>query len=193
MTTLSTKYVLVVLILAFISASGFSQAPIELFGKGKKASGCYVRCLVPDTYQYWEETFAIYNGVYHDTLDYVRSIALLTDSLGRFQVNVVTDTTKTSDYTWRRYLYKELVKKGGPSELRKIVCGKDRTPKLFRKIQEKLQDLGLGYNLESSGIVTDEWKEVMKDYLESIGMNIPTVGFYDLEVLEALGIKTKKL
>jgi len=152
---------------------------------------CFASCLVPDLFQYWEETFPIYTRTYNDSTEFIRKINLETDDLGRIELVVVRDTLKIKDYQWKKYKYKELVKKGGYSEWRGIVCVEKRTRKLNKKIQSKLIDLGLGVNLGKTGIVGVQWKKVMKDYQQSIG--IIGLGFYDIETLKALGIKTKKL
>lgn len=190
---LRTKYILTLLTVAALTVTASSQAPSYLSNRSSNTSECYGSGYVPDVYQFWEEVFPVYDGVYTDTLGYVKSIALNTTTLGRIQLNVVTDTLKTTDYTWKTFEYKELVKKGKVSASRRVVCDQNQTRKLFKKVQKAMQKRRFGKRLEASGIISDEWKEVMKDYLASIDLELTTLGFYDIEVLETLGIKTRRL
>lgn len=156
----------------------------------KLSPTCEVNVVIPDLIQYWEGAFPVYSGEGVDDASLVQVMRLDTDSLGIVDLLVVTDTTKLSDYEWRTYEYKELVKKGSPNEYRSIVCEHRRSKKLIKKIQSALIDKRFLSRRNKSGAFDARTRAAIKKFQESV--NLHHMPHFDLEVLDMLGINTDK-
>lgn len=178
--------------LLFGSVSMMGQAP-PVDGSRfspKHARTCEVNVVVPDLIQYWEGTFPVYSGEGVDDASMVKMMRLDTDSHGIVDLMVVADTTKVTDYEWKTYEYKELVKKGSDNEYRSIVCEHRRSGKLIKKIQSALIDKRFLSRRNKSGEFDAKTQEALKEFQESVSLtHMPQ---FDLEVLDLLGIKTDK-
>ncbi len=69
----------------------------------------YAKCLIPDVYEYWEESYQIYSGTYYDSLNFVEKIDISLDGEDVYNIYVVTDSTLTNEFVWETFLFEEVV------------------------------------------------------------------------------------
>lgn len=103
---------------------------------------CSAQSLIANKYEYKEEKYPIYLGVFHDSIDYVEEIELIvsptvvewnkckTDCISPkakdcfvwclnekpkeiLKLVIVTDTTRIDNYNWKKFEIKELIEEGG--------------------------------------------------------------------------------
>ncbi len=187
-----SQLIVVTTSLIFASISLFGQAP-PVDGSRfspKHARTCEVNVVVPDLIQYWEGTFPVYSGDGVDDASMVQMMRLDTDTYGVMDLMVVTDTAKVTDYEWKTYEYKELVKKGDSNMYRSIVCEHRRSGKLIKKLQSALIDKRFLSRRDKTGEFDTKTQEALKEFQESV--NLTHMPQFDLEVLDLLGIKTDK-
>lgn len=103
------------------------------------------------------------------------------------EVYEVTDTILVREYEQKIFEKKKIVKKGGLTEWREVICNNDVTPDLFKKVQTALLDKGYDIGPQGiDGIVSRETKEALVKYQKDNGL---PVGQLDVETLEALGVR----
>jgi hypothetical protein len=98
-----------------------------------------------------------------------------------------TTTTSEVPAVYKTITKRKLVKKGGYSELREIVCENDLTTDLVLRVQNAL--IARGFDLGAAGADNDmgpSTKAALRKF--QLDNNLP-IGQLDYETLEALGIK----
>ncbi len=96
---------------------------------------------------------------------------------------VVTDTILVKDFIVKSINQSVLIKSGGFTEWKEIICAADVTPHLYKEIQLKLKEAG--FNIEVTGVVSKETKAALVKFQRENGL---PVGALDIETLHALGL-----
>ncbi len=99
---------------------------------------------------------------------------------------IVTDTFHTDQWITIRPFKKTLVKQGGYTEIRSIVCHSDVTPILITQIGQALYNKG--YLTEPYQTHNTEMKSALSKFQKYEGL---PVGHFDCETMEALSINVK--
>ena len=99
---------------------------------------------------------------------------------------VVIDTTLVKSFEMKVIKQEKLVKKGGFSEWREVVCGRNRSPELYEQIQMSLLRAGFGRNLRSNGKFSAAWYSELIKYQKA---NDLPLGDLDYETLSFLDIE----
>ncbi len=99
-------------------------------------------------------------------------------------LKVVKDTTQTKNYKTEFIYKKRLVKKGGFTEKREVICRDNVTPELVYQLQEALRDQNYFFSKNADKLNSRTKAALSKFQREN---NLP-VGQLDLETLEALNI-----
>ena len=99
------------------------------------------------------------------------------------------DCTKVIDVPaeYKTITKRQLVKKGGFTEWREVVCDADLTSDLVKRVQNAL--LSRGYNLGPAGADNDMGPSTKAALMKFQKDNGLPVGQLDFETLRALGIK----
>lgn len=98
----------------------------------------------------------------------------------------VLDTSIIKEFEIKKITNKKLVKAGGNTEWREVVCDSDLTRRLILNIQQTLIDNGYGLGPHgATGSVNDATKSALLKYQRD---NALPVGQLDLETLEKLGV-----
>jgi hypothetical protein len=96
---------------------------------------------------------------------------------------IVTDTLNVKEFKEKLLVKHMLVKAGGFTEWKEIICAADVTPQLYREIQHKLKEAG--FNIEVTGVVSKETKAALVKFQKINGL---PVGALDTETLDVLGV-----
>ena len=99
-------------------------------------------------------------------------------------ITIVTDTTQTDNYKWEKFEFSEIVKKGGGTDWREVICDNEVTADLIRQIQGALRDGG--YDSGSiDNIIGTKTKAALVAFQRDNGLPI---GNLNIETMDALGI-----
>lgn len=104
------------------------------------------------------------------------------EKIARF--TIVTDTSQTNNYEWKKFELSEMVKKGGFTEWREVLCDYQVTADLNHQVQRALRDRGYdpGPINNVMGTLT---KAALVNFQKS--NNLP-IGNLDIETMNALEI-----
>lgn len=101
------------------------------------------------------------------------------------EVPVLLDTTQSQNFQYH-FETQALIKEGGFTEWREVVCNSDITPKFYRKVQQALVDAGYDIGpMGVDGIVSKSTKSALIKFQEDTGLPF---GNLDHETLDAMGI-----
>lgn len=176
---------------------------------------CYAKCLVVDEYDKFEEEIFVYTGeneeqegiVYEtiitepETEKWVKKEAKNCLSKNKNDCLVwcltktpemsedfyiVQDTNLIKDFKIEIVSYSELVKEGGYTEWKEVVCQADVTPSFYRGLQEVLIEQGFLVDIPADGKINQETKEALVKYQKK---NYLPVGSLDVETLRHMGLE----
>jgi len=99
-------------------------------------------------------------------------------------ITIVTDTSSTDNYKWEKFEFNEIVKKGGFTEWKEVVCNYKVTADLNRQIQIALRNEGYDPGLIDNVIGTKTKAALVKFQKNN---SLP-IGNLNIETLDVLGI-----
>lgn len=99
-------------------------------------------------------------------------------------ITIVTDTTQTNNYEWEKFKLSKMVKKGGFTEWREVVCNYKVTADLNQQIQRALRDKGYDSG-PIDNIIGTKTKAALVAFQKK--NNLP-IGNLNIETMYALGI-----
>jgi len=99
-------------------------------------------------------------------------------------IKVLTDTTQSPNFEMRKILTNEIVRTGGGTELRQVICDSDITQEIIAQIQDILRDNGF-YKGENSDELNKDTKIALTNFQKFYSL---PEGQLDFKTLEALGI-----
>lgn len=198
------KKIILSLALLFTYTYLLSQAQYSEDDPPNREPGkCYAKCLITDKYKSWEKLYPIYLGEYNDSLDFIEEIELVIHPAYYnyikhspnqnipeyvpeeiFELLIVIDTSKTQDYTWETFEGNELLKKGGYTEWREVLCNSELNVRLRHQIQKALESKGF-YTGPIKNIISWEVQNAIKQFQI---FNDLAVGSITVEFLDLLGI-----
>ena len=102
------------------------------------------------------------------------------------EVYIVTDTLMEKSYEIQQFQQEVLVRSGGYTEWKEVICQEDLTTNLVLKIQNALITKGFGKTVIPSGDLNREWKTILVDYQKK---QFLPVGNVNVETLDHLGVE----
>lgn len=99
-------------------------------------------------------------------------------------ITIVTDTSQTNDYEWEKFEFREIVKEGGFTEWREVVCNYKVTAELNRQIHISLRDEGFNPG-PINNIIGTKTKAALVNFQKK--NNLP-IGNLNIETLDMLGV-----
>ena len=201
------KKLLSIIILVCLTFNLFGQ-----FTSGK----CYAQSFIPNIFEHKEEKYPIYQGIYHDTIDYIEKIELVIsptitewgkrktecltpDSTICFawcliekpkeilELIIVNDTSKTNNYTWKEFEVRLLIEEGGKvDEIRREVICNYNLTSDFYRKVLKALSIQGYYSGSIEDFSPSEVKEIFHQYQKDNGLSF---GQWTLETLDVLGVK----
>ena len=100
---------------------------------------------------------------------------------------IVIDTTKVRSFKTKSINRRVIVKEGGFTEWKEIVCAADVTPKLYKRLQQALIDRNFDVgSAGANGKVGPATKNALVQFQKMNGLS---VGALDIVTLKALGVK----
>ena len=191
-----------------ISSSPSRSMPSE-------AGKCYAKCLIQDEVETYEEDLFVYTGQDHTIEGVVQETIIFRHATTRWEKKrspncrstdpndclvwcmvdvpedsqdyyVVTDTSLIKDFKVETVTYSEVIRKGGFTEWKEVVCQSDVTPRLYSEIQLALIEKGFGKDIIADGVISRATKEALVAYQKANGL---PVGSLDLETLDSLGVR----
>ena len=183
------------------------QMPVE---PGK----CYAKSLIPDRYDIVNRKIMVYTGddINSEAVSYEKFIlkpaktkwekqsmkesdysasekvmvwCLVNIPEETKELYIVTDTLIEKAFEIQQIQQEVLVKKGGHTEWKEVVCEKDLTPKFIMQLKTALTSQGFGKNMPMDGSLSGELKEELIKYQKQTGL---PVGNINVETLDALGV-----
>ncbi len=179
-----------------------------------EAGKCYAKCLMQDQYEDKEFTIIEYTG-HDYTNPYVIEITIvISEELLKWvkvkdanclsnkpddclvwsmktmpeiseDFYIVKDTNQLKDFKVNKILRKVIVKAGGFTEWREILCKNRLTPQMIRSIRSALA--ARGYLVDKDdGKINEDIKAALVEYQKLY--NLP-IGAFDLATLKSLGIE----
>ncbi|MEM9547479.1 MAG: peptidoglycan-binding domain-containing protein [Bacteroidota bacterium] len=176
---------------------------------------CFAKCLMPDKYETYEEDIIVFTGADSETKGVILEEIVLSPATTTWEKKIadrncmsnnpddclvwclievpevtkeyliVTDTNLIKEFRIEKITYQELVKAGGFTEWREVICAADIDKRLYIRIQETLIKKGFGDNIVPNGVVSRPTKEALVNYQKLNGL---PVGALDMETLTSLGI-----
>lgn len=102
----------------------------------------------------------------------------------RFQIQILSDTTQTDDFTYEYFLSKKTIPLKPDTEWKEVICKADLTPAFIFELQEKLSEEGY-YQGNPTSIYTSELKLALLNFQKDFDL---PYGQIDLETLSELSI-----
>ncbi len=100
------------------------------------------------------------------------------------ELKILADTTQSANYELQNIEQAHLIKKGGHTEWKAVLCEKDISKQVIGQIQSALRANGY-YQAEDSFMIDQETKNSLKKFQED--NNLP-IGNLDYETLDVLGV-----
>lgn len=198
-----------------VSDEDDSQVYRSYSNRPADAGKCYAKCLIQDQYETYEEELMVYTGsdtnvegIELQTVVFRPATTIWekkpnpncksrnpNDCLVWCMVDipeisedyyVVKDTNHIKAYKIEVVNYKELVKSGGFTEWREVVCEADISERLYTDIQLALKAKGYGEGIVPDGMINRITKEALVKYQKENGL---PVGSLDYETLDTLGVR----
>lgn len=175
---------------------------------------CYAKCLIQDEVETYEEDLFVYTGQDHTIEGVAQETIIFSHATTRWEKKrspncrstdpndclvwcmvdipeesqdyyVVTDTSLIKDFRVETVTYSEVIRKGGFTEWKEVVCQSDVTPRLYSEIQLALIEKGFGKDIIADGVINRATKDALVEYQKANGL---PVGSLDLETLDSLGV-----
>jgi len=167
---------------------------------------CYAKCLIGDVYEKVEETFYIYTGddkseieldsIYLRINDITSEVIYLgyEDELTENEFKMkeyyekvvfIPNDFETEDYIAETISYLKLVKKGGFTEWKEVLCGDKIDGSIFIAIQQELAKRGYLKGVAPSTSFGTQAKAALTKFQKE---NHLPIGLLNMETLVALGV-----
>jgi hypothetical protein len=104
------------------------------------------------------------------------------------EVTIVTNITKQKDYVIQQLSRERLVRPGGYTEVKEVVCEEDITPAFMHNVSMRLTDMGYYSGLIYS-VFNSKIKAALRQFQQHNGL---PMGHLDMETLEALDLRVNK-
>lgn len=104
------------------------------------------------------------------------------------EVTVVTNISQQKDYLIQQLSREKLVRPGGYTQVKQVICEEDITPALMHNISMRLTDLGYYSGLIYS-VFNSKIKTALRQFQQHNGL---PMGHLDMETLEALDLRITK-
>jgi hypothetical protein len=193
------KY-LFLMILSFYSIFSFCQ---RTEGMKVETGKCYAKCLMNDQFEQKETKILEYTGKDFSNPFIIQRTVVLIDQYQKFtkendewisenipavseKIYFVKDTNQVKDFKIRNILRKKLIKSGGFTEWKEVVCEADLTTDLITRMSKAIFEAG--YPIKIGGNVDKAFKDALKHYQEKKNL---ALGYFDIETLNSLGVKLK--
>ncbi len=178
---------------------------------------CFAKCLIQDKFLTITDSFPIYSNI--ENIDYDIELIELHPSCQKWvtkkadkdcesddpndclvwclidveeltkEVKIPINPSLAGELSYEVYESKKLISKGGWTEWREVVCGKDVTKDLVKKVQFALVEKGYLGETGINNILGKETKAALVLFQKE---NELPVGQLDFETLASLGIISKK-
>gem|GEM_PF-4192357 len=173
---------LLVFILAIVNSTLLFAQPNA--GMPSIPGPCYAKCLISDSYEFWEESYAVYQGKFHDTMDFVERIDISTESQDVRHIYVVTDSSKTDEFVRETFFFKELIEESG-YKWKQVICDNKITKDIVKRIHQELYVRGYLSIDEVTEKMDHKNKCALKNF--QIDNDLP-LGQLDEDTLNSLGL-----
>ncbi len=202
----------------FLNAVLFGLLSVyALAQQGDDPSLCTATCVMPDMYQTEIVSYYIYVGD-QDNAPYTKKQVIelrperkawkkvpdpdcpsglaedcyiwkeVQQAAESMEVTIVTDITRQKDYVIQQLSREKLVRPGGYTQVKQVLCDEDITPALMHNVSMRLTDMGYYSGLIYS-VFNSKIKAALKQFQQHNGL---PMGHLDLETLEALDLRVNK-
>lgn len=189
-----------------------------VFGQKSNAQNtCTAECVMPDLYKTEIVTYYIYTGDSPDSVFTENQRVILKPTRTTWvkapdpncpsgeaedcyiwkeveqaeeaiDITIVTNVAKEPNYIIQQFSKERLVKKGGYTEVKNVICPENITPALMRDLSMRLTDLGY-YSDYIYSVFNSKIKAALETYQRHNGL---PVGHLNYPTLEALDLRVTK-
>ena len=145
---------------------------------------CKAKCLIQDSFSIEIKELPIYDGEAGEDESFIEfeyiEIEGISDS-----ILIVIDTMKCKDFYLDYYEVKRLVKVGGITEVRTVLCESKRTNNFYSELRKALEENGFPIEQNFSSEIETRTRTALVKFQKKNGLPI---GQIDFETLIALGL-----